>query len=275
MRRLTLYLIIFSFLLTGCSSSFNIFSQHAPEREQLAFTEWNIPKTFLPEQLNVIGLGDSLTEGIGDELKQNGYFGRVTEEMGLWKGVRKVQATNLAKKGRRSDQLLKQLEEPDTQKAVKNAHIIFLSVGGNDIMKVVKKDLFNLQVSSFYKEMNVYSDRLDEIYSIIRELNTDAIVILAGLYNPFTVVTDEGTELEGILSDWDDVIRVHTILDEKSCFVPVADLLDTNADMVYHTDFFHPNAKGYEKMTSRYMEAIEQCDLQNMSDGKLDLQGAE
>lgn len=275
MRRLTIYLIIFSFLLTGCSSSFNIFSQDAPEKEQIAFTEWNIPKTFLPEQINVIGLGDSLTEGIGDELKQDGYFGRITEEMRSWKGVKKVQATNLAKKGRKSDQLLKSFEEPDTQKAVKNAHIIFLSVGGNDIMKVVKKDIFNLQVTSFYKEMNAYSNRLDEIYTIIRELNSDAIIVLAGLYNPFTLVTDDGTELEGILNDWNDVIRVHTILDEKSCFVPVADLLDTNADMVYHTDFFHPNANGYEKMTERYIEAIEQCNLENMSDGKLDFQGAE
>lgn len=270
-----MYLIIFSFLLTGCSSSFNIFSQQATEREQLAFTEWNIPKTFLPEQVNVIGLGDSLTEGIGDELKMNGYFGRITEEMNVWKGVRKVQATNLAKKGRRSDQLLKQLAEPETQKMVKNAHIIFLTIGGNDIMKVVKKEIFNLQMTSFYKEMNAYSKRLDEIYGIIRGLNSDAIVILAGLYNPFTVVTDENTELEGILNDWNDVIRVHTILDEKSCFVPVADLLDTNAEMVYHTDFFHPNAKGYQKMTKRYLEAIEQCDLQKLSEGKLDLQGAE
>lgn len=275
MRRLTIVVIIFSFLLTSCSSSFKLLNQQATKRESLAFTEWNIPKTFLSEQINVIGLGDSLTEGVGDELKKNGYFGRLTEEMALWKGVKNIQAYNLAKKGRRSDQLLVQLEEPKTQQIIKNAHIILLTIGGNDIMKVVKKDLFNLQVASFYKELNTYSKQLDEIYGVIRGLNSDAIIIVSGLYNPFSVVTNEKTEFEGIIADWNDVIRVRTILDEKSCFVPVADLLDSNGDLVYHTDFFHPNAKGYQKMTNRYLETIKECDLPTLSDGKLDLQGAE
>ena len=62
---------------------------------------------FIPKQLNVVGLGDSLTEGVGDELKKGGYFGRLTnEEMANWKGVKDVQADNLAKRGRRSDQLI-------------------------------------------------------------------------------------------------------------------------------------------------------------------------
>ena len=45
--------------------------------------------------------------------------------------------------------------------------------------------------------------------------------------------------------------------------------------MVYHTDFFHPNAKGYEAMTNRYLEVIEQCGLFEISDGQLDMQGAD
>ena len=58
--------------------------------------------------------------------------------------------TNLAKRGRRSDQLIDKLEEPEVQSSVKTADLIFLTIGGNDIMKVVKSNLFNLKTEPFY-----------------------------------------------------------------------------------------------------------------------------
>ena len=44
-----------------------------------------------------------------------------------------------------------------------------------------------------------------------------------------------------------------------------------NVNMVYHTDFFHPNAKGYDRMAYRFLEKIEECGLPELSDGKLDM----
>ena len=84
-------------------------------------------------------------------------------------------------------------------------------------------------------------------------------------------MTDEETGFEEILSDWNDAIEVQTELDGKSCFVPVTDLFNSNSNMVYHTDFFHPNAKGYEEMANRYIEKIDECGLLQLSDGELDL----
>ena len=97
------------------------------------------------------------------------------------------------------------------------------------------------------------------------------LLSLQGLYNPFSIVTDETTEFDDIIEDWNKAIEVRTVLDGKSCFVPVTDLFDSNVNMVYHTDFFHPNAKGYEEMTNRYLEEIEQCGLTELSDGQLDM----
>ena len=109
-------------------------------------------------------------------------------------------------------------------------------------------------------------------YSVFFEdLNGDAIIIVAGLYNPFSIVTEETNEFEDIIADWNEAIEVRTIMDGKSCFVPVIDLFDSNTNMVYHTDFFHPNAKGYDAMTERYLEKLEECGLQKLSDGELDM----
>ncbi len=182
-----------------------------------------------------------------------------------------MEVTNLAVSGRRSDRLLKQLEEPETQNYIKNADFVVFTIGGNDIMKIVKRDLFNLKMEAFYDELEQYSNRLNEIFTIIRTLNSESIIIVGGLYNPFTIVTDEETGFEEILSDWNDAIEVQTELDGKSCFVPVTDLFNSNSNLVYHTDFFHPNAKGYEEMANRYIEKIDECGLLQLSGGELDM----
>lgn len=265
-------LIVFCALfLVSCERSLVQKIGPAETRAFPSFHEWKIPGTFIPKPIHVVGLGDSLTEGIGDELKRGGYFGRVTEAMTEWIGVEEVNASNLAKKGRRSDQLLEQLEESDVQEQLKEADVILFTIGGNDIMKVIKRNLFKLKVQPFYDELKQFELRLDEVLSILRSLNGDAIIIVGGLYNPFSVVATEPVELEEIMADWNEAIEVRAALDDKVCFVPVSDLFYSNENLVYHTDFFHPNAKGYVQMADRYIETIDKCNLYKLSDGNFDM----
>lgn len=271
MRKLLMIVVFFSILLVSCEQQLYQKIGPAKTRNFPAFEEMEIPRTFIPKPLHVVGLGDSLTEGIGDELKFGGYFGRVTLAMNDWVGVSEVKEVNLAKKGRRSDQLIQQLEDPAVQKELEEADIILFTIGGNDIMKIVKRDLFKLRVKPFYDELKDFEIRLDEIFGIIRALNGDAVIIVGGLYNPFSILTDESMELEDIIADWNETIEVQTVLDGKSCFVSVNDLFYSNENMVYHTDFFHPNAKGYVQMADRYIESIDKCDLYKLSDGNFDM----
>ncbi|WP_203248856.1 GDSL-type esterase/lipase family protein [Sporosarcina beigongshangi] len=271
MRRVFIMMIAFSLFLSGCQQGDLSTPDSLSKRQNIVFTAWDIPGYFIPKRVHVIGLGDSLTEGVGDERKKGGYFGRVTSEMNEWRGVKEVDVVNLAKRGRRSDQLINQLEERDIQSAVKRADMIYLTIGGNDMMKVFKSNLFNLKTEPFYIELGKFENRLDEVFSIIRALNSDVIIVVAGLYNPTTLVTDEANEFVTIIDDWNEAIEVRTTLDSKSCFVPVIDLFDSNENMVYHTDFFHPNAKGYETMAARYVEQLKKCGLFELSDGEMDM----
>lgn len=271
MRRVFMILIVFSLFLSGCQFGDTHASQSLSARHETGFSEWSIPGYFIPKRIRVIGLGDSLTQGVGDELKKSGYFGRVTGKMMEWKGVLDIDSANLAKRGRRSDQLIKQLDEMEIQSAVEDADVIYLTIGGNDIMKVVKANLFNLKVEPFYVELGDFENRLDELFTIIRSLNGDAIIVIGGLYNPMSIVTDEANEFDEILEDWNEAIEIRAIMDGNSCFVPVTDLFDSNVDMVYHTDFFHPNAKGYDGMANRFLESIQKCGLLELSKGQLDM----
>lgn len=270
MRRL-LTIVFFSLLLSGCSVEDHYETPVFTERDNLWFEDFIVRDYFIPGTVYVIGLGDSLTQGVGDEYKREGYYGRVTLAMNDWKGVKDLDSSNLAKRGRRSDQLLNQLDDADIQKSIKKADVIYMTIGGNDIMKVVKKNLFKLEPEQFYSELGKFENRLDQIFKTIRGLNGDAAIFVVGLYNPFSIITDEENEFETIIDDWNEAIEIQVIMDGKACFAPVSDLFVGNENLVYHSDFFHPNSKGYESMANRLIERIDACGLTDLTDGKLEM----
>ncbi|SIT80568.1 SGNH/GDSL hydrolase family protein [Edaphobacillus lindanitolerans] len=268
MKKRIVLLALTVILLAGCASGgpTRPFSS-APSP---GFGDYEVPRTFVPRTVTLVGLGDSLTQGVGDERKRGGYPGRLAEEMNSWKGVKEVQIDNLAKRGRRSDQLVAQLKREEIQEEIGKADMITLTIGGNDVMKIVKNHFFDLKPEPFRKEIDPFTERLASSLFLIRKANPNAVLVVIGLYNPLTVVTDEESEMDSIITEWNEVLEDAAAADGRACFVPVQDLFVTNEDLVYHTDFFHPNAKGYERMTKRIEESLADCGLSELSGGELE-----
>ncbi|MGA6194237.1 MULTISPECIES: GDSL-type esterase/lipase family protein [Lysinibacillus] len=214
------------------------------------------------KQLHYLALGDSLTDGVGDEYSQDGYVGRLADSLLTWPSISEVDVDNRGKRGRRSDQLLKLVKKGHYDEELQQAQLISLTMGGNDVMKVVKQDLFNLKRDAFDKELRTYKQRYSKIVEGIRAKNPTVPILLIGFYNPFSIVTNEANEFDTIITEWNNVIEEVASEDSNACYVSVEDLFDSNEELVYHTDFFHPNAKGYEKMTERILAAMEQCGME-------------
>lgn len=285
-----LLLILFYLLLTGCSVTIDDVNelseqeqQQQPITEQTSEvveedTEDTEPQPFLGfikellpftkgQTVQYLALGDSLTRGIGDEQDLYGFSGRLATYLEEQPAIDEVILDNRGKNGRRSDQLLNLLERGHYDEALKNANFITITLGGNDVMKVVKSNVFNLKEQMFMDALQPFEDRYAAIMKEIRAHNADAPIIIVGFYNPFAIITDESEVFEGVLSAWNGTIEQVAKNDVNACFVPVTDLLMSNDDLVYHTDFFHPNAKGYERMTTRVIEQMKSCDIEKMSDG--------
>lgn len=268
-KRLILVILTGSLLLTGC--------QIVPKskvdfttRQSLEMKRFTLSKTFILEDIRLVGLGDSLTKGVGDERKKGGFVGRLSTELASFQGIRTVDIENEAKRGKRSDQLLSELQSGEFTESLENADLIVMTIGGNDIMRVIKKDFFELSVITFQKELLQFRKRYSEILFEIRMINPDAPLILLGLYNPFTILTDEENEFDQILINWNQAILASSQSDINACFVPVDDLFNSNDNMVYHTDFFHPNSKGYDQMTNRILESLESCGLNQLTKGEME-----
>ncbi|WKA57135.1 GDSL-type esterase/lipase family protein [Planococcus shenhongbingii] len=261
MKRILYILVLAILFLAGCGSSFIFGNEEAEPRVPVAFTDYRVPPNFVPQALIITALGDSLSQGLGDTENKGGYVGRLASEISDWPGVRGAIVENTAKAGRRSDQLLAMFQKGQLTGPLSEADYVIMTIGGNDIMRIVKRDLFSLNIEAFADELVFYENRYETIFASIRSINPTVPIITIGIYNPFSLITDEVEEFDEIVMEYNKSMRGITEADPLSCYVPVSDLFIGNDNLVYHTDFFHPNSKGYDLMTERILERMEECGL--------------
>ncbi|MDF2911447.1 MAG: family lipase, partial [Sporolactobacillus laevolacticus] len=119
-----------------------------------------------PEKVsyNIVALGDSLTEGVGD-LNNQGYVGVTTKMLKKETLVKKVSIQDFGHRGDTSTDLLKKLKQPEIIQAVKKSNTIFLTIGGNDLVHVFKKHFLDLHASDFSTQQKIFSVNLNQVFA--------------------------------------------------------------------------------------------------------------
>lgn len=222
------------------------------------FTLSACQKEMEPIDLVVVGLGDSLTEGIGDEEELGGYFGRLVKKISDEDIVGDVKHYNFGKSGHRSEQLLERIQqEEEIREALKKADLVTVTIGGNNIVKVVRQHLLHLEMEPFEKEHAHYENDLQKIVKEIETLNPDVQIFLGGVYNPLDMVSEEEAEFTEIIQSWNDTIQ--RIAHQKNrSFVSLEKLGEGPVESYYSTDYFHPNSIGYETIAERFHKEIQE-----------------
>ena len=77
-----------------------------------------------------------------------------------------------------------------------------MTVGGNDVLKVIQSNFFGLSIETFTEPMAEYNERLKDLFAQIRELNSDAPIYVLGIYNPFYLNFPEITDMQTIIDNW-------------------------------------------------------------------------
>lgn len=209
---------------------------------------------FLRNDYKIVAIGDSLTQGVGDTADNEGYVGRIEDAFS--NEEQRVSIDNFGKRGNRSDQLLKRLEDEEIRSSLEEADMILLTIGANDIMKVVKSNFMNLNEEPFIAERLAYEQRLQEIISIMLDLSPDAQIYLIGFFNPFEGYFDDIEELDGILTDFNSTGKQLTTEKQQTHFIPTNDLFQIADIDLLADDNFHPNATGYTLIAERVLSYI-------------------
>lgn len=207
-------------------------------------------KIFTRTDIKIAALGDSLTQGVGDETNNEGYIG-VLKHYFNQQNIR-VQIDNFGRRGNRTDQLLTRLqEENDLIKSVEGADIILVTIGANDLMQVVRNNALSLNLDVFNEEEVIFSERLTEIFDTIESYNADAEIYLLGFFNPFLGYFDDVVALDEILMRWNNSGKQVIESYPQGHHIDLYDLFSLKDIALLADDNFHPNNTGYTLMGAR------------------------
>ena len=182
MKKWSVLILAFVFFLSGCSI------EDAAKHVSRQVSDWEKdqpPEAFIPKNLNVTSVGDSLTQGVGDSTDSGGYVPYLEKLLESTDGVKDADFHNYGVRGNRTDQLLKKIKTDEVKSSIEKSDVVMITIGGNDVMKIFKQNLSKLKLDVFQQEQIAYQERLKEILDTIREYNPDAGIVLVGLYNPF------------------------------------------------------------------------------------------
>ncbi|WP_176225728.1 SGNH/GDSL hydrolase family protein [Bacillus thuringiensis] len=202
--------------------------------------------------LQIVSLGDSLTRGVGDK-EGIGYVGRMKED--LQKDYKqKIALTNLAVSGAKMPDLLKQIESNGAQYSIKQADVIVLTIGGNDLFPGWDS-LGKIDLETYRPDTETFQNEAKKIIEEIRKLNTDSPIFWLGLYNPFEDVEDlKGSS--NIVVDWNASLEKLAINNKNVYITPTFDLFQNRGKDLLYSDHFHPNEIGYTYMADRLVQNV-------------------
>lgn len=253
--------------------------------------------------VRLVALGDSLTQGVGDQKKQGGYTGRI-QAMVHKKDHVKVIMHNYGLAGDRSDQIEKRLLKSQAQrKQVARAQAITLTVGGNDLLQTLTKNVTINQQTRLSHQLDsaqtTYAKRLSSLLTTIRRYNGHAPIYLYSIYNPIYVYFANVNQITDAVDNWNKV-TTKTAANFKNLYmvninrelsvgqfrsvtqqaklkrhaqksnsgelstqsfqtqILASDTQDELNDYLSPDDHFHPNAKGYNLMTNKLYQTMQQ-----------------
>lgn len=226
------------------------------------------------KKIQYVAIGDSLTEGVGDSTNQGGFVSLLAQDLGATYNL-EVNFKNFGVSGNTSQQILNRLKsQSEIKKQVKNSRFVTLTVGGNDILSVLRKDFTTIDEEALKKANDTYIANLKSIIGSVRNEKRDIPIYILGVYNPFYLNFPEITKIQDIIDDWNNSTDTLTKTYQSVYFVPINQLLykgidgkegvvQTSGDQVsvindalFSEDHFHPNTIGYQIMSNAVMEKL-------------------
>ncbi|MCI1975041.1 MAG: SGNH/GDSL hydrolase family protein [Limosilactobacillus sp.] len=157
--------------------------------------------------VKLVALGDSLTYGQGDEKKDGGYVGIIKQKIQNKYKKTTVSTANYGVSGDRSDQILARLnKQKEIQKDLKNADVIVMTVGGNDLMQTLEKDIMMQSQSKIQSNIDqaqeTYENKLNQLFTAVRKENKDAPIFVMSIYNPVYTYFPDVEAINDSINQW-------------------------------------------------------------------------
>lgn len=247
------------------------------------------------QKISFVSVGDSLTQGVGDNTNRAGYVNRIKDKFVNDKNA-KLNVYNYGIAGQRTDQIDKRIinNTSGLLTHIKHSNAVILTSGGNDLLQALQKNALVNDKDEFNKNMNInlanYKNNLNSLIKHIRNVNKKIPIYIFSIYNPVYVYFPKVHAIENYVSKYNDIIdnessnqkRIHFVninslsygqyrtAEQKNkllkfsddSFNPLSldDLYSNEKELneyLSSKDHFHPNSKGYDFMTNKLFKIME------------------
>ncbi len=222
----------------------------------------------------LVGVGDSLTHGVGDATDSGGYVALIKTDLEA-SGNYQVTTQNFGVTGNTAPQIQARLDkQKKLQTAVANADILTVTVGGNDLMAVLQKHFFDITKQDVAQGNTKFQKNLLKLLHTLRKDNPDAPIYVFGIYNPFYVYFPKLTAMTTSVKTWNQATQQTLKKVNHAYYVDIDSVLtkggtttaskatkaklkkavagDASANpLIFTQDHFHPNNAGYAQMTQQ------------------------
>lgn len=224
-----------------------------------------------PGALTIVALGDSLTEGDGDESSQGGYPGRLQKLIEAQRPG--TQTINLGKSGWTSTDLLNGVNNEAAtlpQALAAKPNIALIWIGSNDLWYLYEYGPEPMSAEAEAQDLRNYETNLDSILHQLTEAKAMVFIALLDDQSKRPVVANPPNPAEPAFSATtpDDLARmsVHVAAMNKIIQKKAAEYGAATVDF-YRTDIFtnpatlysdgnHPNTAGYDGITQIWFTAL-------------------
>ncbi|GGA23850.1 GDSL-type esterase/lipase family protein [Paenibacillus physcomitrellae] len=210
-------------------------------------------------QIGMVVIGDSLAKGTGDD-EGKGFGERAVELLQSKAADRDVKLLgNLGINGLLTSGLTDELQEDGVQHVLKEASVILLSIGGNDLFQGAEAlesggDLPT--AAELNTSIDQASERLKTIVAQLKQINPAATLVYIGLYNPFSDIEEMRTVGNNGVVRWNTAAQQTLNQYNGTLMIPTYDLFAGNLSAYLSGDHFHPNSDGYEQIAQRIVQSL-------------------
>lgn len=230
-----------------------------------------------PKQLKLTAVGDSLTYGVGDATNNGGFVGLTQADLEAT-GQYQVMTKNYGVSGNTSTQILSRInKQAKIRTDLKQANIITVTAGGNDLMHVLQQHFLSLSEKEITAGSTAFQKHLTTLLTTIRKENATAPIYVFGIYNPFYVYFPKMTAMTNSVSAWNqatqktlqgfqhvyyiDIDKVlsngETVANKASAKEALKEATSGDGNpLIFSQDHFHPNNAGYAQMTKQLMTKL-------------------
>lgn len=230
--------------------------------------------------IELVALGDSLTQGVGDSTHRGGYVPLIAQNLRDHSNVRRVSTKNHGRSGATTTDLIQLLDENETVQAdIVQSNMVSITIGGNDIVGTFRQVGLNASNDDFEGTLETFRENLEMIFSEILHLNENSQIYIFGIYNPYQYYFSDFTELQEIFDLWNQTIEQMANENDSIRFVEIdslfnpedmevaseedledvediEDIQDDRHPFLYEEDAFHPNNSGYRLMADALYETM-------------------